>query len=162
LFTIFVSTSISWLQPPEGAGDLPRQVGNKTECALLGFVLDLGQSYEAMREQMPEESLHKVYTFNSVRKSMSTVVPLEKGGFRLFSKGASEIIMKKCSWIIGKDGTPHRFSTSDQESMVANVIEPMASEGLRTICIAYKDFVTGMPTCVLSHSLDRSFNFDSR
>lgn len=27
--------------------------------------------------------------------------------------------------------------------MVANVIEPMASEGLRTICIAYKDFVTG-------------------
>lgn len=83
-------------QPPENQGELPRQVGNKTECALLGFVLDLGQSYEAVREQTPEENLHKVYTFNSVRKSMSTVIPIEKGGFRLFTKGASEIVLKKC------------------------------------------------------------------
>ncbi|ELU11612.1 hypothetical protein CAPTEDRAFT_227483 [Capitella teleta] len=131
--------------PPETQGDLPRQVGNKTECALLGYVLDLGQSYEAVREHQPEDSLHKVYTFNSVRKSMSTVVPIEKGGFRVFTKGASEIVLKKCSWIVGKDGLPHRFSHQDQESMVSNVIEPMASEGLRTICIAYRDFVVGDP-----------------
>lgn len=75
---------------------------------------------------------------------MSTVVPIEKGGFRVFTKGASEIVLKKCSWIVGKDGLPHRFSHQDQESMVSNVIEPMASEGLRTICIAYRDFVVGL------------------
>lgn len=74
---------------------MPKQVGNKTECALLGFVLDLGQSYEAVREEIPEERIHKVYTFNSVRKSMSTVIPRDGGGFQLFSKGASEIVLKK-------------------------------------------------------------------
>ena len=74
---------------------MPMQVGNKTECALLGFVMDMGKSYEECREQMTEEKLHKVYTFNSVRKSMSTVVPLENGGYRLFTKGASEIVLKK-------------------------------------------------------------------
>lgn len=74
---------------------MPMQVGNKTECSLLAFVTELGKSYEDIREQYPEDKLHKVYTFNSVRKSMSTVVRLEGGGFRLFTKGASEIVLKQ-------------------------------------------------------------------
>jgi len=74
---------------------LPKQVGNKTECALLGFLLDLGQDYETYRAEVPEEKIHKVYTFNSVRKSMSTVIHRPGGGFRLFTKGASEIVLKK-------------------------------------------------------------------
>uniref|UniRef100_A0A8D1IFI8 Calcium-transporting ATPase n=1 Tax=Sus scrofa TaxID=9823 RepID=A0A8D1IFI8_PIG len=77
--------------PPEKEGALPRQVGNKTECGLLGFVLDLKQDYEPVRTQMPEEKLYKVYTFNSVRKSMSTVIKLPDESFRMYSKGASEI-----------------------------------------------------------------------
>jgi len=83
------------VQPAENKGDLPKQVGNKTECALLGFVLDMGQNYERVREQFPEDRIHKVYTFNSVRKSMSTVIQLTNGRFRLFCKGASEIVLKK-------------------------------------------------------------------
>jgi Ca2+ transporting ATPase len=126
-------------------GEQNMQLGNKTECALLGFVLDLGQSYEAQRDEMPEEKLHKVYTFNSVRKSMSTVVPREGGGYRLFTKGASEIVLKKCNFIVGRDGEPMKFTPADQETMVANVIEPMACDGLRTICVAYKDFVPDNP-----------------
>jgi Ca2+ transporting ATPase len=74
---------------------MAKQVGNKTECALLGYVQDLGKSYESIREEWPEDRLYKVYTFNSVRKSMSTVIKLDNGNFRLFSKGASEIILKK-------------------------------------------------------------------
>lgn len=85
----------SFLQPPDVEGGLPKQVGNKTECGLLGFVLDLKRDYAPIREQIPEEKLYKVYTFNSVRKSMSTVVQLPDGNFRLYSKGASEILLKK-------------------------------------------------------------------
>ncbi|ETE66060.1 Plasma membrane calcium-transporting ATPase 3, partial [Ophiophagus hannah] len=81
--------------PPEKEGGLPRQVGNKTECSLLGFVVDLRRDYQPVREHMPEEKLYKVYTFNSVRKSMSTVICMPDGGYRLFSKGASEIVLKK-------------------------------------------------------------------
>ena len=82
-------------QPPEKEGGLPRQVGNKTECALLGFVADLKRDYHAVRSEVPEEKLCKVYTFNSVRKSMSTVVERPGGGFRMYSTGASEIILRK-------------------------------------------------------------------
>lgn len=55
----------------------------------------MGQDYESVRSETPEEKLYKVYTFNSVRKSMSTVIPKEGGGFRLFTKGASEIVLAK-------------------------------------------------------------------
>uniref|UniRef100_A0A672P909 Calcium-transporting ATPase n=1 Tax=Sinocyclocheilus grahami TaxID=75366 RepID=A0A672P909_SINGR len=120
-------------------GGLPKQVGNKTECALLGLVRDLKQDYPAVREQIPEEKLYKVYTFNSVRKSMSTVIQMPDGSFRLYSKGASEILLKKCSFILGRDGEARAFRPRDKDEMVKKVIEPMACDGLRTICIAYRE-----------------------
>uniref|UniRef100_A0A673HRJ0 Calcium-transporting ATPase n=1 Tax=Sinocyclocheilus rhinocerous TaxID=307959 RepID=A0A673HRJ0_9TELE len=120
-------------------GGLPKQVGNKTECALLGFVRDLKQDYPAVREQIPEEKLYKVYTFNSVRKSMSTVIQMPDGSFRLYSKGASEILLKKCSFILGRDGEARAFRPRDKDEMVKKAIEPMACDGLRTICIAYRE-----------------------
>jgi len=49
----------------------------------------------------------------------------------------------RCHWIHGRDGEVRRFLPHDQEIVVRNVIEPMASNGLRTICLAYKEFVTG-------------------
>ncbi|XP_007192634.1 plasma membrane calcium-transporting ATPase 2 isoform X7 [Balaenoptera acutorostrata] len=125
--------------PPEKEGALPRQVGNKTECGLLGFVLDLKQDYEPVRSQMPEEKLYKVYTFNSVRKSMSTVIKLPDESFRMYSKGASEIVLKKCCKILNGAGEPRVFRPRDRDEMVKKVIEPMACDGLRTICVAYRD-----------------------
>ncbi|XP_051516085.1 plasma membrane calcium-transporting ATPase 3 isoform X2 [Myxocyprinus asiaticus] len=125
--------------PPDVEGGLPKQVGNKTECGLLGFLLGLKRDYVPVREQIPEEKLYKVYTFNSVRKSMSTVVQMPDGSFRLYSKGASEILLKKCSGILGANGEPRSFRPRDRDEMVKKVIEPMACEGLRTICIGYRD-----------------------
>ncbi|EHB13882.1 Plasma membrane calcium-transporting ATPase 2 [Heterocephalus glaber] len=125
---------------PEKEGALPRQVGNKTECGLLGFVLDLKQNYEPVRSQMPEEKLYKVYTFNSVRKSMSTVIKMPDESFRMYSKGASEIVLKKCCKILSGAGEPRVFRPRDRDEMVKKVIEPMACDGLRTICVAYRDF----------------------
>ncbi|XP_069340527.1 plasma membrane calcium-transporting ATPase 2 isoform X1 [Eulemur rufifrons] len=126
--------------PPEKEGALPRQVGNKTECGLLGLVLDLKQDYEPVRTQVPEEKLYKVYTFNSVRKSMSTVIRLPDESFRMYSKGASEIVLKKCCKILSGAGEPRVFRPRDRDEMVKKVIEPMACDGLRTICVAYRDF----------------------
>ncbi|XP_035244068.1 plasma membrane calcium-transporting ATPase 2 isoform X3 [Anguilla anguilla] len=126
--------------PPDKEGGLPKQVGNKTECGLLGFVLDLKRDYQPIRDQMPEEKLYKVYTFNSVRKSMSTVIKLPDGSFKMYSKGASEIVLKKCSRVLNEAGEPRVFRPRDKDEMVKKVIEPMACDGLRTICVAYRDF----------------------
>ncbi|XP_003792298.1 plasma membrane calcium-transporting ATPase 4 [Otolemur garnettii] len=140
------SAYTSKILPPEKEGGLPRQVGNKTECALLGFVTDLKQDYQAVRNEVPEEKFYKVYTFNSVRKSMSTVIRSPTGGFRMFSKGASEIILRKCNRILDQKGEAMPFKSKDRDDMVRTVIEPMASEGLRTICLAYRDFEDGEPS----------------
>ncbi|XP_069489186.1 plasma membrane calcium-transporting ATPase 4 isoform X2 [Ambystoma mexicanum] len=137
------SAYTSKILPPEKEGGLPRQVGNKTECSLLGFVLDLKQDYQAVRNEVPEEKLFKVYTFNSARKSMSTVLKNLDGSFRMYSKGASEIILRKCTKIMDKNGDVGVFKVKDRDEMVTKVIEPMACDGLRTICLAFRDFPAG-------------------
>ncbi|XP_060897211.1 plasma membrane calcium-transporting ATPase 1-like isoform X1 [Labrus mixtus] len=126
--------------PPEKEGGLPRHVGNKTECSLLGLVLELKRDYQPIRDEVPEEKLYKVYTFNSSRKSMSTVLKNADGGYRMYSKGASEIVLRKCSRILDAQGQPRIFKPKDRDEMVRKVIEPMACDGLRTICVAYRDF----------------------
>eukprot|EP00061_Rhincodon_typus_P017161 g45733.t1 len=126
--------------PPEKEGGLPRHVGNKTECALLGFVMALKRDYQAIRNEIPEEKLFKVYTFNSARKSMSTVLKNPDGSFQMFSKGASEIVLKKCSKILNAKGETKDLKIRDRDDLIKKVIEPMASEGLRTICLAFREF----------------------
>ncbi|XP_062260926.1 plasma membrane calcium-transporting ATPase 2 isoform X1 [Platichthys flesus] len=134
------SAYTSKILPPDKEGGLPKQVGNKTECSLLGLVLSLKRDYQTVRNQMPEEKLYKVYTFNSVRKSMSTVIKLPDGSFRMYSKGASEIVLKKCNHILNEVGESRVFRPRDKDEMVKKVIEPMACDGLRTICVGYRDF----------------------
>ncbi|KAG8199832.1 hypothetical protein JTE90_000919 [Oedothorax gibbosus] len=134
------SSYTSRVIPDNLNADLPKQVGNKTECALLSFVHGMGRDYQVVRDHFPEEKLHKVYTFNSVRKSMSTVVRID-GGFRVYTKGASEMVLKRCIHIYGRDGRLDRFTKEDGDRLIKTVIEPMASEGLRTIGLAYKDYL---------------------
>ncbi|KAG7224259.1 hypothetical protein INR49_000502 [Caranx melampygus] len=102
------SAYTSKILPPDVEGGLAKQVGNKTECGLLGFVLDLQQDYTPVREQIPEERLYK-------------------------------ILHLRCSYILDANGESRSFRPRDRDEMVKQVIEPMACEGLRTICIAYRD-----------------------
>uniref|UniRef100_A0A6P7GZ93 Plasma membrane calcium-transporting ATPase 1-like n=1 Tax=Diabrotica virgifera virgifera TaxID=50390 RepID=A0A6P7GZ93_DIAVI len=78
-------------------------------------------------------------------KSLSSVKNLLRsgGGYRLFTKGASEIILEKCAFIYSYDGRLQKFTQDMQKRLLRLVIEPMASNGLRTICLAYRDFVRG-------------------
>lgn len=71
---------------------------------------------------------------------MSTIIHKndEQGGFRVFSKGASEVMLKRCKFILNKKGEPEILTDAQQRMLTRNVIENMASNGLRTICLAYK------------------------
>lgn len=111
---------------------------------MLGLVTDLGGDYDAFRASYPSEELVKVYTFNSARKMMSTVVRMKtsSSGYRLHSKGASEIVLEKCGFYINSQGEPEELSVEKKEKIVREVIEPMARNGLRTLCVAYRDFLT--------------------
>ncbi|CAF2314056.1 unnamed protein product [Rotaria sp. Silwood2] len=119
-------------------GGLPKQIGNKTECALLDLVRKWGGSYDRIRQDIPEEKLVKVYTFNSARKMMSTIIQRDDG-YRVYTKGASEMVLTKCKSIICENNLLKELNDNEKSRLTHDVIENMANNGLRTICIAYKD-----------------------
>ena len=134
------SSYTSKILAPEREGGFAKQVGNTTECAMLGFVNNvMGESYEGLREAHPVDSFTKVFTFNSARKNMTTIVPTSTG-YRLYCKGASEIVLEKCTQAISFDNQIVPLQRRDHDEIRANVVENMASQGLRTICIGYRDF----------------------
>ena len=59
----------------------------------------------------------------------------------IFIQGASEIILKKCTFVIGRDGIICRLPQTEKEKIINEVIKPMALNGLRTICLAYLDYL---------------------
>ena len=82
--------------------------GNPTECALLALARDMGHDYAKIRsstEGRSEASLSRgqPFMFSSARKMMSWAVPLKGGGYRLFSKGASEIVISRCDLYLTDD-----------------------------------------------------------
>lgn len=48
--------------------------------------------------------------------------------------------LSRCYKILTVTGETKVFRPRDRDDVVKKVIEPMASEGLRTICLAYRDF----------------------
>jgi len=159
---ISVNSNYASMLEKAAKGDLATQLGNKTECGLLGFCEQLGGDYAAIRTAHPTKDFLHVYTFNSARKSMSTVVrhPTIPGAVRLFCKGASEMVLVECKYMKTAD-TIKDFTKSDYNSTIRNVIEPMASNGLRTIAIAYRDFIpAGQPKGINDADLPEKFNFD--
>ncbi|CAF5229199.1 unnamed protein product, partial [Rotaria magnacalcarata] len=123
-------------EPKKEDAGLPKQIGNKTECALLDLVKQWNGSYDEIREKIPQDSLTKVYTFNSARKMMSTIIQRDQG-YRLYTKGASEMVLAKCTSMIGENNQPKDLNENKRTRITHDVIEKMANDGLRTICIAY-------------------------
>lgn len=164
LITVSISVNSNYASKMEAAakGQLATQLGNKTECGLLGFCEQIGGNYATIRNAHPTREFVHVYTFNSARKSMSTVIkhPTIPGAVRLLCKGASEMVLVKCKYMMSNDNVKE-FSTSDYNSTVRNVIEPMASNGLRTIAVAYKDFIPeGQPKSANDETLPETFKWD--
>lgn len=60
---------LSIFKKPEKEGELPMQLGNKTECGLLSYVVQLNQSYQKIRDQNPENSFVHVSFQNMINNS---------------------------------------------------------------------------------------------
>lgn len=121
-------------------------VGSKTETALLGFLLELNpdNDIKSLRESA---QIVQLFPFNSERKSMGVVIKIDDSKWRFFVKGASEVILKKSNKIINIVKSDDNTTTSsvidlteDNSDKVQKVIEDYATQTLRTIGIAYRDF----------------------
>ncbi|KAI8090785.1 PMCA-type calcium-translocating P-type ATPase [Thamnidium elegans] len=118
-------------------------VGSKTECALLGFSKSLGSNYEDLRH---DAKIEKVFPFASKRKTMTTIIKIKENSaftssqddYRIYVKGASEIVLGTCESYIDEDGEQHKL-TKEVTEKCNSIISDYADQALRTIAVAYRD-----------------------
>jgi len=122
------------LKMPTNASDRIEFIGSKTECALLVLAHKLGYDYVKLRH---DSKILQVFPFSSEKKRMSTIIS-ESGTPRIYTKGASEIILGLCVDYIDASGNKKALGAELQEEL-KSTIEKMANEGLRTLCLGYKD-----------------------
>lgn len=116
-------------------------VGSKTETSLLSFARD----YLAMgpvNEERSNANIVQMVPFDSGRKCMAAVVKLGNSQYRMFVKGASEIMLGKCSKIITdpKKGVAETRISHEHMETLTDIITNFASRSLRTIGLIYRDF----------------------
>ncbi|KAJ1962050.1 plasma membrane calcium [Dipsacomyces acuminosporus] len=94
--------------------------GSKTETALLSWSEVLGApEYTQLREKDVDQYV-QVWPFSSERKCMSTLVKVRrredgKQIWRLYVKGAPEVVIQNCKWIVDIDGA---FQNQDREEII--------------------------------------------
>ena len=116
-------------------------IGSKTETALLQFAKDhLGMG--SVAEERSNANVVQLIPFDSKRKCMGVVIKLGNGKYRLYVKGASEILLEKCSEIIRDPikGISSSPMGEDNRLTLTNLIDNYASRSLRTIAMVYRDF----------------------
>lgn len=138
----FVNSS-AYFGVNEDDGSL-KEVGSKTEIAFLNLMADLGHSDYANTRDMFNSRPNKEFPFSSKRKRSSKVISLDSEGNRkrVHVKGASEIVLKRCSHYLSLDGKSMPMN-ADTEADILNAIKQMAVKALRTIVIAFREIPEG-------------------
>lgn len=127
-------------------------VGSKTETALMSFAQNQGWAhYRAVREGA---EVVQMVPFSSDRKCMGVVIRLPNGRYRLFLKGASEVLAKLASRHVvvhEQGGAAAEGETEDADVPTAEFDEETrgnitrtiifyACQSLRTIALCSRDF----------------------
>eukprot|EP00644_Phytophthora_capsici_P011266 jgi/Phyca11/110345/e_gw1.18.331.1 len=121
---------------PKVENGLPEHTGNKTECALLQYIRDGGVDYADIRTN--NEIVHML-TFSSAKKRMSVVVRRGESKCRVYTKGATEVVLGLCKQMQRSNGTIEALNNARKSDIGLNVIEKYASQGYRTLCLSYRD-----------------------
>jgi Ca2+-transporting ATPase len=101
-----------------------KEIGDPVEIALLNFAKGSGINPEVLREEYPRVA---EVAFSSDTRIMATLHQLG-GRFVIAVKGATEEILKLCSW-----------SHAEESEAQFAISENMAKEGLRTLAFAYRE-----------------------
>ena len=120
-----------------GNGQIKYQAASPDEGALVQGASDLGYKFiirkphsvtiELESGENREFELLNVCEFNSTRKRMSAIFRFPDGSIKLLCKGADTVIIER----LGENNMYVEPTTRH--------LEDYASEGLRTLCLAYRD-----------------------
>jgi|Deesub1362B_J571_1020462.scaffolds.fasta_scaffold00003_201 Ca2+-transporting ATPase len=107
--------------------------GDPTEGAILVASKKAGLE----KDELDNYSRVFEFPFSSQRKRMSTIHRTPDGKIYLFMKGAPEIVLERCKWII-VDNELRELRDEDRKRIL-RVNEEMAGEALRNLAIAYRE-----------------------
>ena len=118
-------------------------IGSTTECAMIEFARKLGYDYQVQRSASRSAL---IYPFSSSVKSMTTVIEMnasnvvspESSDYRVYTKGAAEILLRACSHYMDIRGNvvPLDRSMREEQELLVN---SYAERSLRTLALAYRD-----------------------
>ena len=127
--------------------------GDPTETALIQYNLDQGYPVDQLLTDRPRVT---EVPFDSERKLMSTVHPLEDGRFLVAVKGAPDELLKRVTQIESNgDVQPLTKTSRDQ---ILTVKHELATQALRVLAFAYK-VITTVPTTVNTETLENDLVF---
>ncbi|NLW09560.1 MAG: calcium-translocating P-type ATPase, SERCA-type [Firmicutes bacterium] len=130
-----------------GEGEERRAIGDPTETALLVAAAKAGLFQEKMAAELPQI---REYPFDSTRKRMSTIhrgklpfpvqgLPAE--GFWVFTKGAPDVLLKKCRRYLGENGIEELTPAVTEK--FAGLNRELANRALRVLGLAFRPFREG-------------------
>lgn len=136
-------------------------IGSKTETALLSFVTD-HLAVESISEERSNADVVQMVPFDSGRKCMAVVIRLANGKYRMLVKGASEILIGKCSRLVSDPttGIADAPITADQIETLNGIVSNYASRSLRTIALLFRDFSEWPPRGAVSPDDKKQADFD--
>jgi Ca2+-transporting ATPase len=107
--------------------------GDPTEGALLVVAYKAG-----INSSVISKDFHRTYEipFDSNRKCMSVICNNSQGIKMMFTKGAPDIMINKCTKIYTNNGLEEL--TLNVKKEIIKINENLASQALRVLCVAYK------------------------
>jgi len=108
-------------------------IGDPTEIALLVFARKVGLEKGKVDLEFPRA---QEVSFTSERKMMTTIHRVD-GKFDVFTKGAVEEVLNRCSTVINTDFVTIPINNQIKDRIISANNE-MASSGLRVLAIAHK------------------------
>lgn len=105
--------------------------GDPMDLALLEFAEAMGYHPLAARRNHPKVL---ELPFDTERKLMATLNENEDSGYTIYVKGAFENVLPRCTHIL-IDGQAREL---DQTAQWENLVDKLASQGLRTLAMAYR------------------------
>lgn len=70
---------------------------------------------------------------------MTTVIPNDYG-FKIYSKGAPEAVLKRCTGIVRQDGSVGKYLPEDAVGIEQVIINMQQKSHLKVMCLASRDF----------------------
>lgn len=127
-------------------------IGEPTETAIMNFGIKYGKNKNMLYQEM--KRVNEI-PFDSERKMMTTIHKIGNK-YRIITKGAPDVILKKCSYLYNASSI--QCLDNRQEDNILKINEKMASEALRVIAISYKD-VDFLPQSINSQNIENELVF---